>query len=105
MIAAPERAVGYVNGVVYDDFLDDIKTQDAVVMNLIVLAEASKGVPDKIRDRAPEIPWIAIEGFRNRAAHTGMTVDLSLDLSIVWSICTRELGDLIPRLRKLLNEA
>lgn len=103
MIAAAERAISYTRGIAYDDFLDDIKTQDAAVMNLIVLAEASKGVPESLKDTAPEIPWGAIEGFRNRAAHSGQTLDLSLDISIVWQICTRELENLLPKLRELLR--
>lgn len=72
-------------------------------MNLIVLAEASKGVPDALRNKTPEIPWLAIEGFRNRAAHLNQTVDLSHDLSIVWQICKNELDELLPRLRMMLR--
>lgn len=103
MMIAAERALRYVEGMPYEDFLEDSKTQDAVVMNLIVLAEAAKGVPDRIRSAATDIPWrSAIEGFRNRAAHSNQSVDLGLDLSIVWRICSRELGELLPKLRLLL---
>ena len=104
MITAAERAISYTSGIHYDDFIDDQKTIDAVVMNLIVLAEASKGVPESIQDQNPVIPWLAIEGFRNRAAHSNQTVDLSLDLSIVWAICTRDLPAILPAL-KLIAQA
>jgi uncharacterized protein with HEPN domain len=101
MIAASERARGYVTGMTYADFLDDTRTQDAVVMNLVVLAEAQKGIPAEVRSLAPEVPWAAIGGFRNRAAHLESTVDLSLDLSIVWQICSRDLVELLAGLKRL----
>lgn len=91
MIVACERAAGYVEGMDYDGFLDDDRTIDAVVMNLIVLAEAVKGIPDDIRARYPAVPWQEIKAFRNRAAHTSQTVDLSLDVSIIWRIASAEL--------------
>ena len=103
MILAAERAISYVQGMAYDDFIDDQKTADAVVMNLIVLAEASKGVPETLQDLHPEIPWLEIESFRNRAAHSSRTVDLALDLSIVWKICTRDLPEITPHLRRLAS--
>ncbi len=104
MIGAAERVLGYVHGLSYEDFVADTKTHDAVVMNLIVLAEAAKGVPDDVKARSPNTKWRAIEGFRNRAAHSGMTMDLALDLSVVWQICSAELAVLIPELRILLQE-
>lgn len=102
MIAASERAVSYIEGMTFDDFLDDTKTQDATVLNLVVLSEAAKGVPADIRDAHPEIPWREIAGFRNRVAHSNTTVDLSLDHSIVWAILTKNLPALVINLKRLI---
>lgn len=101
MIASAERAMRYVEGMTYNEFIDDDRTIDAVVMNLIVLAEASKGVPEEIRNAHPDIMWQAIAGFRNRAAHAARSVDMSLDLSIVWQICATNLPVILPKLRAL----
>lgn len=103
MVTAPERALSYVSGLSFEDFIDDPRTQDAVAMSLIVLAEAAKGVPETIRASGSGIPWREIEGFRNRAAHSAMSVDLSLDLAMVWQICVRDLGVLLPELKTLLD--
>jgi uncharacterized protein with HEPN domain len=101
MLAAIERALSYVEGMSFDTFLDDTRTQDAAVMNLIVLSEAAKGIPGEIRDAHLEIPWRQIAGFRNRVAHSNTTVDLSLDHTIVWSILTRDLPTLLNALRAI----
>jgi uncharacterized protein with HEPN domain len=50
-------------------------------------------LPASLKDRHPEIPWRAIQGFRNVAAHayTG------IDLEVVWQI----VADDLPPLREL----
>jgi uncharacterized protein with HEPN domain len=104
MIASIERAVSYIDGMSFDIFLDDTRTQDATVMNLVVLSEAARGIPGEIRDAHPEIPWRQITGFRNRVAHSNTTVDLSLDHTIVWSILTQDLPTLLNDLRAIVGD-
>jgi uncharacterized protein with HEPN domain len=41
---AMQRIETYVNGMSYEDFLGDIKTQDAVIRNIEIIGEAVKGV-------------------------------------------------------------
>lgn len=101
MIVAAERAISYVDGMTFDAFLDDTRTQDAAVLNLVVLSEAAKGIPADMRDAHPEIPWRQISGFRNRVAHSNTTVDLSLDHTIVWGILTKDLPELLINLKTL----
>jgi uncharacterized protein with HEPN domain len=103
MIAAAERAMSYVNEMTFDAFLDDTRTQDATVLNLVVLSEAAKGLPEELKAAHPEIPWRQIAGFRNRVAHSNTTVDLSLDHSVVWGILTQDLPPLVKNLRAILS--
>lgn len=105
MIAATERAISYVEGMTFDSFLDDTKTQDAAVLNLVVLSEAAKGIPSDMRDSHSEIPWRQIAGFRNRVAHSNTTVDLSLDHTIVWGILMNDLPTLLKNLKALVSSA
>ena len=101
MIVAIERAISYTSGMTFDVFIDDTRTQDATVMNLIVLSEAAKGIPDEIKDANPDIPWREMRGFRNRVAHAAQTVDLALDHSVVWEILTKDLPLLLEQLKRL----
>jgi len=39
------------------EFLNDIKTQDAVIRNFEIIGEAAKRISDDTRHLAPELPW------------------------------------------------
>jgi uncharacterized protein with HEPN domain len=47
-------------------FLSDLKTQAAVLHELLVLGEAAKRLSGTFRDSHPEVPWKAIAGMRDR---------------------------------------
>jgi len=42
LLEAIERILTYTSDLSYDEFLDDTKTQDAVIRNLQVIGEAAK---------------------------------------------------------------
>ena len=50
--------------------------QKAVVMSLINIGELSKSFTDDYLAAMPEIPWKAIRGFRNIAAHQYGIIDI-----------------------------
>ena len=43
----------YVEDMEFDDFAKDRKTIDAVVRNFTIIGEASKNIPDNIKDKYP----------------------------------------------------
>ena len=50
--------------------------QKTVVMSLINIGELSKAFTDDYLAAMPEIPWKAIRGFRNIAAHQYGIIDI-----------------------------
>lgn len=60
MLEAIQRILAYVDGLDYEAFRSDIKTQDAVLRNLEVLGEAAKRVSTDISAQYPDIPWSAM---------------------------------------------
>jgi uncharacterized protein with HEPN domain len=100
MRGAIERVHAYVAGMSRDAFLDDSKTQDAVIRNLEVIGEASKGVSKVLRDRYAEVAWKDIGAVRDRLIHHYSGVNLD----IVWDIAATELAKLdaqIARIQKV----
>lgn len=66
-------------------FLEDPMRQDAIVWRLQAIADAARNhLSDALKSRHPEVPWRAVYGFRNVAAHK--YADINLDL--VWEIAT-----------------
>jgi len=61
---AIERIQEYTKGYSFERFVDDRKTQDAVVRNLEVIGEAAKAISNALKERYPEIPWRSMAGLR-----------------------------------------
>lgn len=52
-----------------DTFMEDRKTQDAVVRNFEIIGEATKRLSDELRERNPDVPWKRAAGFRDVLSH------------------------------------
>jgi len=69
-------------------FLQDHKTQDAVIRNLEVIGQAVKDLgTDSLTSSHPETPWTQIAATRNFLAHQYLGVDLML----IWNIVEQHL--------------
>ena len=97
-------ACTFVEGLSKEDFLDDKRTQNAVVMSILVLGEAATKVMDCYPDFAQnhgEIIWRGMRGMRNRLAHGYFDINLE----IVWDTVQTSLPDLINKLIVLRSDA
>ena len=71
-------------------FLEDLKTQDAVIRNLEVMSESVSQLPSQWTAAHPDIEWKKIKQLRNRLAHEY----LSINLDIIWDIIERDIIEL-----------
>ncbi len=97
---AAEDACGFIAGLSREAFLADKRTQQAVIMSLIIIGEAATRVMDRhagFVERHPEIPWRSMRGMRNRIAHGYF--DINLDL--VWETVQTALPALLEGLSAL----
>lgn len=97
--AAADACV-FVEGMEQDDFIDDKRTHQAVVMSLMIIGEAVARTANRHPDFVsahPEIPWREMRGLRNRIAHGYFDVDLG----IVWDTVRKDLPDLLNKLAEL----
>jgi len=72
MLDAIRLARSYVDGLSREYFLADKKTQQAVVLNIVVIGEAATQLANEspaFVAQAPELPWKQMRGMRNRMAH------------------------------------
>ncbi|SHE53716.1 Uncharacterized conserved protein, contains HEPN domain [Desulfacinum infernum DSM 9756] len=83
MLDAVRKIEAYVLGLTHEDFIQDEKTQDAVIRQLIVLGEAACRLPDELIADTPQIPWYEIPGMRNILVHEYFGPEL--DGSFSWT--------------------
>jgi uncharacterized protein with HEPN domain len=78
---AAGEALEFLVGMEKSDFLRDRKTQQAVVMNLLIVGEAASRIMDKFPEFVlanKDVPWRNMRGMRNRMAHGYFQTDMDL---------------------------
>ncbi len=101
---AAADARSFVEGLDRDDFLRDKRTQQAVIMSLIIIGEAATKVMDVYSEFAQEhqeVPWRNMRGMRNRIAHGYF--DINLD--VVWETVQEWLPVLLQQLPAVRQDA
>ncbi|MGH8031434.1 MAG: HepT-like ribonuclease domain-containing protein [Luteimonas sp.] len=94
---AATDACNFVDGLGKDNFLADKRTQQAVVMSLIIIGEAATKVMDSYAEFAEahaEVPWRSMRGMRNRIAHGYFDINLG----VVWDTVQAALPELLKQL-------
>ena len=97
ILRAARLALEFRGGLEKAAFLTDLKTQAAVLHELLVLGEAAKRLSAAFREEHPDVPWKAIAGMRDRLLHGYDDVDLDL----VWKTVDADLPALVTRLEAL----
>ncbi len=97
IIEAATLACTYVEGISKEDFLADKRTQQAVILNIVVIGEAATKL---LADHSaflvqhPDVPWRNMKGMRNRIAHGYFDIDLD----VVWETVRTALPELLARI-------
>ena len=73
-----------------EQFFADEKTAFAVMRALEIIGEATKNIPQSIKENYPDIPWKEMAGIRDKLIHDYFGVDLE----VVWNTATEDLFEL-----------
>ena len=98
IVEAARLVVDFAQELSKADFLDDFKTQSAVLYQLIVMGEAVKRLSAEFRAQHTEIPWSLIAGMRDHLIH-GYDI---VDWNEVWKTATSDVIALLAQIEPLL---
>ena len=71
----------------FDSFKRDYKTIDAVIRNFEIIVEASKNLPDFVKEKYTNIPWREMYYLRNKVS----LEYFGIDYEILWDIALNHL--------------
>jgi len=93
------KIIQFTQGMGESDFLNDEKTQSAVIREFEVIGEATKRVSDDYRSKHSEIPWKLMSGMRDVLIHDYEGVDVFT----IWDTVQNDVPVLIDQLQKAFN--
>jgi uncharacterized protein with HEPN domain len=100
MLEAISDVYDFIGTMGFEEFLKDKKTVNAVLKSIEILGEASKRIPQNLRDKYPAVPWKRMAGVRDKLIHEYSGVDLE----IVWKLIKRELSLVQPEIIKVMGD-
>jgi uncharacterized protein with HEPN domain len=93
MLKASRLVIEFKEGMTKASFLNDSKTRSAVILQLLILGEATKRLSEEFRAQHQTIPWRQIAGMRDKLIH---------DYDEVWKTAGGDIPQLITQLEPLV---
>jgi uncharacterized protein with HEPN domain len=100
ILDAMEKAETMLSDVDFDEFEEDYQLNFAVVRALEIVGEATKRLPESLRDQYSEIPWKDMAGMRDRIIH-GYD---AINLRVVWETVKGRIPEIKPNIQQILDD-
>lgn len=91
----------FVEGMDFDEFIRDDKTTSAVVRKFEIIGEATKMIPEFIKEKYPQVPWKDMAGMRDRLIHAYFGIDYVL----IWETIKNAIPKTKSIVHKILEES
>jgi uncharacterized protein with HEPN domain len=90
----------FIKDIDFNTFQKDIKTQYAVIRGLEIIGEASKKIPNDIKENNSWIPWRYMAAMRDKLIHDYFGVDSA----VVWKTATEDIVNLERDIKNLITD-
>ena len=84
----------------FEGFRGDDKTSSAVIRKFEIIGEATKNIPESIKEKYPHIPWREMAGFRDKLIHFYFGIKYEL----VWDTVKLRLPELKENIQRVLKD-
>jgi len=99
ILDAIESIEKFVEGMNFEEFMKDDKTTSAVIRKFEIIGEATKQIPDEVRQKYPEILWKEMAGMRDKLIHFYFGIDYKL----VWESIKKRIPVVKPLVREIME--
>ena len=100
MLTSMHQIQKYTKGMDFAEFKSSRITVDAVIRNFEIIGEATKNIPDIIKEKYPSLPWKQMYGLRNYLTHEYF----GIDYENIWQIITTDLSNNIDDLTDIIEK-
>ncbi|MCK5661640.1 MAG: DUF86 domain-containing protein [Methanosarcinales archaeon] len=90
----------FIEDMDFEQFAEDDKTVFAVIRAFEIIGEATKNIPQSIKDKYPSVPWKEMAGIRDKLIHGYFGVKLA----VVWETTQQDLPSLKPLIAQIIKE-
>ena len=91
----------FVDEMTYAQFVKDRKTLNAVVRSIEIIGEASKNIPQSIKEKYKALPWKQMAGMRDKLIHAYF----GIDKETLWQAVRKDIPPLKKTIEKALHDA
>ncbi|HOL21992.1 MAG TPA: DUF86 domain-containing protein [bacterium] len=84
----------------FKEFLNDTKTQDAVIRNIEIIGEAVKNISANFKQNHKDIEWKLIAGMRDRIIH----FYFGIKWDVVWDVVKNNIPEFKSKIEYMLKE-
>ena len=93
------RIIEYVGERDFKEFKQNYMLLDAVIRNFEIIGEATKNIPEFIKEKYSSVPWKKMYGLRNLISHEYFGIDYEM----IWEIVKSNLPGNIKDLQIILD--
>jgi uncharacterized protein with HEPN domain len=99
LLVAAQHILDFVGDQPFESFSRDLKTQSAVILQILILGEAAKRLSSEFRHQHPEISWSDMMRMRDKLIHHYET----MDPGEIWQAVQLDIPRLVEFLRRVLG--